>query len=45
MSDELIDTQDLVIGDCFKNYKELCTALKQPVYAGNQKKKQSSNRI
>lgn len=40
MSDELIDTQDLVIGDCFKNYKELCAALKQPVYAGNQKKKQ-----
>ena len=43
MSDELIDTQDLVIGDCFKNYKELCTALKQPVYAGNQKKKQLEN--
>lgn len=31
---------NLVIGDCFKNYKELCAALNQPVYGGNQKKAQ-----
>lgn len=40
MNDNVIDTGGLVIGDCFKNYKELCAALNQPTYGGNQKKKQ-----
>ena len=40
MSDNIVDTDNLVIGDCFKNYKELCAALNQPTYGGNQKKKQ-----
>lgn len=40
MINNIIDTGGLVIGDCFKNYKELCAALNQPIYGGNQKKKQ-----
>lgn len=40
MYNNSVDTRNLVIGDCFKNYKELCDALNQPTYGGNQKKKQ-----
>lgn len=40
MHENNVNTGNLVIGDCFKNYKELCVALNQPTYGGNQKKKQ-----
>ena len=39
----VVTTNGLKIGDCIKNYKELCTILKQPVCTGNQKKAQLKN--
>lgn len=42
-SEIIVNTSNIEIGDCFKNYKDLCSALNQPVYSGCQKKAQLDN--